>query len=229
MSDEQQRIDRLTGLPAVDVSVNPLAIERKAKEGEKRAAEIAEANAPWSRERLERLKAKLRAGAEGQETVETSGGEVLGPSLNLHGAALVGLDLSGMDFSFSNLHGADLSRTILTGANFHRANVCQANFRDAKLEGCDFSAANVSEACLCGADCSNASFKGANLSDSCYERSVGFDVVEKALTAAERDAAKHARVDGSRVVIREDLGVSLHFGPTLAGANVTGLRNTHAE
>jgi hypothetical protein len=75
-----------------------------------------------------------------------------------------GLDLSGINLSFSKLSKALMAYDKLVGANFRAADLSGANLHRADLTGANFqSGANLSGANLTGADLTDASFANANL------------------------------------------------------------------
>jgi len=93
--------------------------------------------------------------------------------VNLDGAKLDGMILTGIDFSrvslrgasmhATNLMNADLSQADLGGANLHEADLIRAN-----LEGAILSGANLLEADLLGANLSNARYAPQDLAGALH-------------------------------------------------------------
>jgi hypothetical protein len=76
--------------------------------------------------------------------------------LNVSGADLNGIDLSGQNHRGANLPWAELRNANLVGTDFSEANLEDANLRDSFLSG-----ANLRDADLCNAD-----LRGANVSSN---------------------------------------------------------------
>lgn len=74
----------------------------------------------------------------------------------LHGAILLGADLSGCSLEFASLCKADL-----TGANLEHAFLADANLKNTVLKFANLTEANLEDANLKGADLSGASLRGA--------------------------------------------------------------------
>jgi uncharacterized protein YjbI with pentapeptide repeats len=85
-----------------------------------------------------------------------TGGFLIGPGADLHGASLVGLKLNGSDLS-----GADLSDTDLVNASLDSANLTSAD-----LSGADVENANLTSAALDQADLDGSNVQGSNLTDA---------------------------------------------------------------
>ena len=79
--------------------------------------------------------------------------------LDLHGANLRKVDLSGADLSWANLCKVDLSEANLYGANLCGANLCKVDLSGANLYGANLYGAN-----LYGANLSATNLRGADLS-----------------------------------------------------------------
>ena len=87
----------------------------------------------------------------------------LDPVIELHGANLGEIDLSGLVANLSGaiLSDADLSGAILRATIRHKADLSGAYLRDAHLGGANLSGADLSGAYLRGAE-----LKGANLNNA---------------------------------------------------------------
>lgn len=83
-------------------------------------------------------------------------GFLLGPGVDLSGAMMSGINLSGM-----HLWGARFSRADLSGADLSGSDLTGAHFRYAKLEGCDFSGGILTEASLEQTTLTGSNFTGA--------------------------------------------------------------------
>jgi uncharacterized protein YjbI with pentapeptide repeats len=83
--------------------------------------------------------------------------------VNLSGAMLHGMDLSGLNFARGNLSNADLSGAKLSKANFFNANLTNTNLMNADLTEADFSFANLLNSKRKDANMSNANLFKANL------------------------------------------------------------------
>ena len=229
MSQNKPRFGK-DGKPAEDVIVNPLAVERKAREAVERVRAADEAAEPWTRAKLER---ELRR-AKAREQIVVDGKEVP-PSLNLHGATIPdGTDLSGIDLSNCNMHGLRAK-----GVKFDHCVLTRANLHGAVLDGCSFQDVEADELNLCESCCCGSSFKfrrraepdkdpvhisrRMNLSDCCMEGTSGIEIEEKDLTAAEHRKARHLQAEGFRVAVSVDEGKVRYYGPELTEVNVTGL------
>lgn len=219
------------GKPAEDVIVNPLAVERKAREAVERVRATDEAAEPWTRAKIER---ELRR-AKAREQIVVDGKEVP-PSLNLHGATIPdGTDLSGIDLSNCNMHGLRAK-----GVKFDHCILTRANMHGAVLDGCSFQDVEADELNLCESCCCGSKFKfrrrepepgkdpvhisrRMNMSDCCMERTEGIDIQEKPLTDAEHKKARHHQSEGFRVAVSVDEGKVRYYGPELTDANLTGM------
>ena len=89
---------------------------------------------------------------------------------DLHGANLVGFDLSEVQ-----MNRANLSHAILNGADLSGARLCEADLRSAdlnwaNLSGADLSGANLSGASLNWANLKGATLAGVDLSKARYNR-----------------------------------------------------------
>lgn len=83
--------------------------------------------------------------------------------LDLDGANLRDLDLSGMDLSYASLRGALLTRTKLTGAKLDCADLDNSNIIGADLDSATLNRASLSWAKLTGANCKAARLREANM------------------------------------------------------------------
>ncbi|MDR1607253.1 MAG: pentapeptide repeat-containing protein [Deltaproteobacteria bacterium] len=97
------------------------------------------------------------------------------PLANFVGGAMIGLDLSGLDFSGRDLSGADLRETSLSGANLSQTSLKGAilsggNLSDANLEGSDLGEADLTGVNFGAAQIARADFTGANLSQANLEK-----------------------------------------------------------
>ena len=102
-----------------------------------------------------------------------------GERLNLDGADLQGMDLSGVIFCKASLNGtnfreAELKRANFSGAhiknaNFADANVCETVFENAEIAGADFTGAKLNWADFKNANCESTNFAGTNLSHARFE------------------------------------------------------------
>lgn|GEM_PF-2208806 len=81
-------------------------------------------------------------------------------SLNLRGAQLSGLPLTGADFSDADLTGAELKGIDLTGST-----LTEANLSNADLSGSNLIGVNMAEAMLRHANLSGVNFTGAIVTD----------------------------------------------------------------
>ena len=77
-------------------------------------------------------------------------GYLIGPSADLDGANLTGLDLSGADLTFAKLNGADLTGTDLSGANLGFIGLTGARLLNANLANVSLHGANLSSVDLSG-------------------------------------------------------------------------------
>ena len=84
--------------------------------------------------------------------------------VNLRGAILTSVCLSGSDLSRANLRGADISAADLSDADLSGAKLREAKLSSAYLRGSDFGEADLCEADLAGADLRGVSFCMADLS-----------------------------------------------------------------
>ncbi|MDE1865793.1 MAG: pentapeptide repeat-containing protein [Candidatus Micrarchaeota archaeon] len=83
--------------------------------------------------------------------------------VNLVGATLSKIDLSGLNFARGDISNADLSGSNLSKSNFFNANLSHANLSNANLSGADFSFANMAGADRKGADLSDANLFKTNM------------------------------------------------------------------
>ncbi|MEH1770278.1 MAG: pentapeptide repeat-containing protein [Nostoc sp.] len=67
---------------------------------------------------------------------------------NLSNAELMGANLAGANLQQANLTGANLTGTNLAGANLQQANLTGANLQQANLRGTNLNSANLTNACL---------------------------------------------------------------------------------
>lgn len=226
MHEQNERIGP-DGKPAQDVTVNPMAVERRKREASDRERAEREAAEPWSREKLIRALAQVdRDGVQG-----VVNGKELRDHVNLHGVDLSGLDLSGLDLARANMHGVKAIGTNFSGCRLVEANLNDAILTGAILDGVNAVEATFHGACLCSIKASKAQFMGANMSECCVEAVEGMDITEKPLTAAELNVAKHKQAEGFKVEIRLDETESgeakaMYFGENFLKANVHNLVTT---
>ena len=86
-----------------------------------------------------------------------------GERLNLDGADLQGMDLSGVNFCKASLNGTNFSGTTLRETNFREAELKGANFSGAYLKRANFADANVRDTVFENAEIACADFTGAKL------------------------------------------------------------------
>ena len=112
-----------------------------------------------------------------------------GERLNLDGADLQGMDLSGVIFCKASLNGtnfrgailretnsreSELKRANFSGAHIKNANFADANvyetvFENAEIAGADFTGAKLNWADFKNANCESTNFAGTNLSHARFE------------------------------------------------------------
>ncbi len=123
-----------------------------------------------------------------------------------------GLDLPGIDLSYSDLSGIDLSRSNLRGANLFHVNLSHANLSYANLYQADLSCANLFLALLSG---TNLVF--ANLS-SAYLFNINL---------------AHADLSGANLIfanlVQADLNGACLLQASLAQANLSGANLSGAD
>ncbi|MBD2531169.1 pentapeptide repeat-containing protein [Nostoc flagelliforme FACHB-838] len=90
--------------------------------------------------------------------------------LNLSGASLLQVVLTGV-----NLEQTNLSNAELTGANLAGANLQQANLADANLAGANLAGTNLQEANFTGANLQQANLMGINLNSVNFTNACLFD------------------------------------------------------
>ena len=86
-----------------------------------------------------------------------------GERLNLDGADLQGMDLSGVIFCKASLNGTNFRGAILRETNFREAELKKANFSGAHIKNANFADANVCETVFENAEIAGADFTGAKL------------------------------------------------------------------
>jgi uncharacterized protein YjbI with pentapeptide repeats len=181
--------------------------------------------------------------AAGSTTYRDCSGIALAPDADLHrcdlsDATIIGLDLHGIDFSWSDLSRVnggcdpDLPRTNLAGARIARAilvdaKLCDAILSDADLHGSDLSGvaledaslnrANLSWATMNGAHAAFAPFPDANLSNVTWRN--GF------ATGATFNGADLHRIDFRGT----DLRSTRFVGADLRYARLGGVDFTNAD
>ncbi|MEG4441716.1 pentapeptide repeat-containing protein [Microcoleus sp. AT9_B5] len=84
--------------------------------------------------------------------------------VNLGGTELCGADLYGANLSGANLNGAELSNADLIGANLRGAHLSGTYLTEADLSDANLNGANLSGADLGDANLNSVDFRGANLS-----------------------------------------------------------------
>jgi uncharacterized protein YjbI with pentapeptide repeats len=160
-------------------------------------------------------------------------------------ASLVGVNLSGVDFSWTNLRNAKLQKinlggADLSGANLSFAQLLKANLnrintnqpkermksvktrlRWANLNGTQFEWANLSEANLSNAYLDEAALKGANLSDANLTSAnlVGANLAETTLKRADFSHAQIGWSNFGSVDLSAVKGLQIvkHIGPSSIG------------
>jgi uncharacterized protein YjbI with pentapeptide repeats len=83
--------------------------------------------------------------------------------VNLSGAVLRGMDLSGLNFARGNISNADLSGSDLSKSNFFNADLSNSNLFNTNLTGVNLSFANLSNSKRDGANLSSANLFKASL------------------------------------------------------------------
>ncbi|MEH1852629.1 MAG: pentapeptide repeat-containing protein [Nostoc sp.] len=101
--------------------------------------------------------------------------------LNLSGASLLQVTLTGV-----NLEQTNLSNAELMGANLAGANLQQANLTGANLTGANLAGANLQQANLTGANLQQANLRGTNLNSANLTNACLFDAI---LTDTEKKFA----------------------------------------
>ena len=140
-----------------------------------------------------------------------TGGFLIGPGADLHGASLASLDLIGADLSGANLASADLIRATLTGANLASANLTSAAADYATLTNAVFTGAN-----LTGADLSSATMTGANLRTAILTGALGSGLVGSPASLPAHWSIRSGYLFGPRA------GTNL-TDISLAGLNLSGV------
>lgn len=146
---------------------------------------------------------------------------------SLSGRRMLGLDLSGLDFTSTFLDESGFSAKILG-----------ADFRSTKLRGCRFSGTDLASACLRGTDLTNAEMVRSNLYTALLERAVltgadlrGANLFSAELTEVKLDGANLAgarfgwtSLGGVDLSKAEGLAQALHIRPSPIGSDT--LRRT---
>ncbi|MEH2054000.1 pentapeptide repeat-containing protein [Nostoc sp.] len=101
--------------------------------------------------------------------------------LNLSGASLLQVTLTGINLEQTNLSNAELMGANLAGANLQQANLVGANLTGANLAG-----ANLQQANLTGANLQQANLRGTNLNSANLTNACLFDAI---LTDTEKKFA----------------------------------------
>lgn len=135
------------------------------------------------------------------------------PHIDLSGASLRGVNLSGINLNGANLRGANLSRTNLNDANLCGADLSAANLNDAQLYGVNLRLANLSSADLVNADLRGANLFFANLS--------GADLQGINLFRAD---LSHANLFGETNLHKANLSDT-----DLSNANLSGINLSYAD
>ena len=94
-----------------------------------------------------------------------TGGFLIGPGADLHGANLVSLRLNGADLSGADLSDTDLVDASLASANLTSADLSGASASNLNLTGASLGQANLDGAILDSANLTDAAMTGANLTD----------------------------------------------------------------
>ncbi len=107
-----------------------------------------------------------------------TGGFLLGPGSDLHGADLVGLPFAGTDLVGADLSGANLvtdnisnvsfANADLAGADLENVTATKANLSEANLTGINLSGDDLAHASFAGADLTNASLPDTNVSGASF-------------------------------------------------------------
>jgi uncharacterized protein YjbI with pentapeptide repeats len=159
-------------------------------------------------------------------------GYLVGPTVNLHGAALSGFtlasaDLAGADLSVANLSDADLAKADLAGAYSVDADLSGADLSGANLTGSDASGAILAAANLSNAIASKADFESAVLATANLG---GMD-----LSAANLDNAQSGIVSGTPAALPPHWKIIQGYllGPTVnlssQAASFTGVNFSGAD
>lgn len=134
----------------------------------------------------------------------------------LHGLAVTGADLSGLDLHGANLSGHDLGGVKFCKANLSGARLGGARLVDADLEGADLSNADLAGADLTRANLTNARLPGANIDNACLSSAQGSGAI---LDGAKGRAALFVRGQWPNASFRSIDVLGADFtGATLDGA-----------
>ncbi|MCC5669802.1 pentapeptide repeat-containing protein [Nostoc sp. CHAB 5784] len=87
--------------------------------------------------------------------------------LNLSGASLLQVILTGVNLEQTNLSNAELIGANLAGANLQQANLAGANLQQANLAGANLAGANLTGANLQQANLMGTNLNSANLTNAC--------------------------------------------------------------
>ncbi len=90
--------------------------------------------------------------------------------LNLSGASLLQVMLTGVNFEQTNLSNAELIGANLAGTNLQKANLTGANLQQANLMGTNLNSANLTNACLFDAILAKADKKLASDNDAFFSQ-----------------------------------------------------------
>ena len=112
--------------------------------------------------------------------------------VNLTGADLTRVDLTGVKLNGSNLTGADLTRADLTEAKLILANLTGADLARADLIGANLTGADLTEAILTVANLTRADLRGADLTRADLR---GADLTGADLTGANLTGADLREAD----------------------------------
>ena len=145
------------------------------------------------------------------------------PSLDLSGAMLNAVKLSGADLSHddltkadltgSDLRQADLSGANLQGAHLWRSNLSRANFNEAFMAGCTLGRTNLSNSVMQSVDLKGANIAFSNLSYVDLERAdlSGTDLSQTDLSWANLSGAnlRNSRLVGANLDMADLSGADL--------------------
>jgi uncharacterized protein YjbI with pentapeptide repeats len=156
-------------------------------------------------------------------------------SLDLIGATLCDLDLSGIELDNANMNGACLSRTDLSGNNlessrFNKAELIKvkldnANLKRTRFKNADLTHAQAINACLYGADMEKAEAVSANFEGADFSEANLCDAV---LSASNFQHTKFYRTKLYNAIVQHadfteaDLSYADFMGASLIEANFSG-------
>lgn len=139
-----------------------------------------------------------------------------GGQVNLHGADLSGIDLSGLKLVDVNLCRATCIGTDFSKARLKGANISEANLKGAKLSGADLEDVNFAATCLCGALLYNSHLRRVNFCDACALGAEGLDIAIRKCSTEQLNTFIRK---GCKVTYTN--GVAKVFGRAFATCNIT--------